>query len=163
MLVQAIQINGVGRMEKLMDNQRGFTLVEVLMAMAIFLIGILAVLMMQIKAIDTNSSARNVTENYTWAMDKIEKLLALDYTAADLSSGDHSIEAGSFTQATDGIDNNANGQIDESGESGQIYISWFVQDDYPVEDIKSVRVTVSHRRPLVRDKILRIDFIKADI
>jgi prepilin-type N-terminal cleavage/methylation domain-containing protein len=150
-------------MEKRMDNQGGFTLIEVLMAMAIFLIGVLAVLMMQIKAIDTNSNARNVTANYTWAIDKIEKLLALDYDDADLSSGDHSIAAGTFTQATDGIDNNADGQIDESGESGQIFISWFVQDDFPVEDSKSVRVTVSHRVPLARDRILRIDFIKANM
>jgi Tfp pilus assembly protein FimT len=28
-----------------------------------------------------------------------------------------------FTQATDGIDNNAHGQIDEPGEKGQIFIS----------------------------------------
>lgn len=150
-------------MEKVIKNQNGLTLVEVLMAMAIFLIGILAVLMMQIKAIDTNSSARSVTQNYTWAMDKIEKLLALEYTDDDLSSGDHSIEAGSFTQDSDGIDNNADGQIDEVGESGQINISWFVQDDYPVDDMKSIRVTVSHNVPFGKDNILRIDFIKANM
>ena len=96
-------------------------------------------------------------------MDKIEKLLALDYNDVDLISGDHSIEAGTFTQATDRIKNNANGQIDESGQSGQIFISWFVEDDFPVEDSKSVRVTVSHRVPLARDRILRIDFIKANM
>jgi hypothetical protein len=105
------------------------------MAMAIFLIGVLAVLMVQIKAIDTNSNARNVTENYTWAMAKIEMLLALDYADADLTSGDHSIEADTFTQATDGFDNNANGKINEPGETGQIFFSWSVQDDYPVEGI----------------------------
>ncbi len=158
-----MQADRVCRMEKLVNNQKGLTLVEVLMAMAIFLIGILAVLMMQIKAIDTNSDARSVTENYTWAIDKIEELLVLDYSDEELSSGDHSIEAGSFTQADDGIDNNANGQIDEDGESGQINISWFVEDDFPVDDMKSIRVTVSHRVPLARDKILRIDFIKADM
>ena len=73
-------------MEKIFKDQNGLTLVEVLMAKAIFLIGILAFLMMQIKAIDTNSSARSVTENYTWAMDKIEELLALEYTMMTLAA-----------------------------------------------------------------------------
>lgn len=155
--------NAVRRKEKLSDHQGGFTLIEVLMAMAVFLIGVLAVLMMQIKAIDTNSSARSVTENYTWAMDKVEEFLALDYSDAALSSGSHSVADGSFTQASDGVDNNANGQIDEAGESGQISISWFVQDDFPVENTKSVRVTVTQRAPLTRDKVIRVDFIKANM
>ena len=153
----------VRRKLKLCDNQGGFTIVEVLMAMAVFLVGVLAVLMMQIKAINTNSSARSVTENYTWAMDKVEELLALDYSDAALSNGDHSVGAGTFTQAGDGIDNNANGQIDEPGESGQISIDWVVQDDYPVANTKSVRVTVTQHTPLARDKVIRIDFIKANM
>ena len=132
------------------------------MAMAIFLIGILAVLMMQIKAIDTNASARSITENYTWAMDKAEELLAQNYDDAQLATGEHSVAAGTFTQATDGIDNNADGQIDETGESGQISISWSVQDG-PVDDTKWVQVTVVQRRPLAMDKVINVDFIKANM
>jgi type IV pilus assembly protein PilV len=158
-----MEINRVRRKQTRCDIEGGFTLIEVLMAMAIFLIGILAVLMMHIKAINTNADARSVTENYTWAIDKVEELLALDYTDAQLAAGDHSLEAGSFTQADDGIDNNVNGQIDESGETGQILISWAVQDDYPVANTKSVRVTVTQRVPLVGDKVLYVDFIKANM
>ena len=158
-----MQFNTVGRKETRCEIEGGFTLIEVLVAMAIFLIGILAVLMMHIKAINTNAGARSVTENYTWAMDKVEELLVLNYSDAQLAAGDHSLAAGTFTQAGDGIDNNANGQIDEAGETGQILISWTVQDNFPVLDTKSVRVTVKHTRPLVGDKILNVDFIKANM
>ena len=156
-------INLVRRKQTRCEIEGGFTLIEVLMAMAIFLIGILAVLLMHIKAINTNAGARGVTENYTWAMDKVEHLLELNYADAQLAAGDHSLEAGSFTQASDGIDNNGNGQIDESGETGQIMISWTVQDNYPIEDAKSVRVTVTQRVPLVGDKVIHVDFIKANM
>jgi type IV pilus assembly protein PilV len=157
-----MHVNTVRRKENHSHTQGGYTLIEVLMAMAIFLIGILAVLMMQIKAIDTNASARSVTENYTWAMDKAEELLAQNYDDAQLATGEHSVAAGTFTQAADGIDNNADGQIDETGESGQISISWSVQDG-PVDDTKWVQVTVVQRRPLARDKVINVDFIKANM
>jgi prepilin-type N-terminal cleavage/methylation domain-containing protein len=153
-----MQLNAVRRKETRSQCQGGFTIIEVLLAMAIFLIGILAVLMMHIKAINTNSSARSVTQNYTWAMDKVEELLRLPYDDSNLAAGSH-------TPASDAdfIDNNANGQIDEDGETGQILINWTVQDDFPVLDTKSIRVTVTQRVPLVGDKVINVDFIKADI
>lgn len=157
-----MHVNTVRRKENHSDSQGGYTLVEVLMAMAVFLIGILAVLMMQIKAIDTNASARTVTENYTWAMDKAEELLALNYDDAQLDVGEYSVLAGTLTQAADGIDNNADGRIDETGENGQISISWSVQNG-PVDDTKWVQVTVVQHQPLARDKVINVDFIKANM
>lgn len=157
-----MHVNTVRRKENHTDSQGGYTLVEVLMAMAVFLIGILAVLMMQIKAIDTNASARTVTENYTWAMDKAEELLALNYDDAQLDVGEYSVLAGTLTQAADGIDNNADGRIDETGENGQISISWSVQNG-PVDDTKWVQVTVVQHQPLARDKVINVDFIKANM
>ena len=95
-------------------------------------------------------------------MDKAEELLAQNYDDAQLATGEHSVAAGTFTQATDGIDNNADGQIDETGESGQISISWSVQGG-PVDDTKWVQVTVVQRRPLAMDKVINVDFIKANM
>ena len=51
-----MQFNTVGRKETRCEIEGGFTLIEVLVAMAIFLIGILAVLMMHIKAINSNAT-----------------------------------------------------------------------------------------------------------
>jgi len=68
------------------DN-RGFTFVELLMVIAIFSIGILAVASMQVTSINANASARMSGEATALAANQIEALMALDYnTAADLSS-----------------------------------------------------------------------------
>jgi prepilin-type N-terminal cleavage/methylation domain-containing protein len=61
------------------NNQDGFTLIEGVMAIAIFAIGILAVGYMQLSAIKTNGSARMVTDAYTLASNKIEDFMTLPY------------------------------------------------------------------------------------
>ena len=68
------------------DN-RGFTFVELLMVIAIFSIGILAVASMQVTSMNANASARMSGEATALAANQIEALMALDYnTAAELSS-----------------------------------------------------------------------------
>ena len=62
----------------------GFTLIEVVIALAIFTIGILAVFSLQISSIGGNAAARGVTENVTAAAAKVEELMAVDYD--DLAS-----------------------------------------------------------------------------
>lgn len=59
----------------------GFTLIEVVIALAIFTIGILAVFSLQISSIGGNAAARGVTENVTAAAAKVEELMAEDYDA----------------------------------------------------------------------------------
>ena len=60
-------------------GQTGFTLIEVLMAMAIFTIGILGLFGMQSAVISKNLSANTITSGATWATDQIELLLGQDY------------------------------------------------------------------------------------
>jgi len=67
------------------QGTEGFTLVEVMIAISIFTIGILAIASMQISAINGNDSANNLTGATTWAQDRIEELLALPY--ANVVSG----------------------------------------------------------------------------
>jgi len=77
-------------------NVQGFTLIEVLIAMAIFAIGILAVTSMQMRSIGQNASARMQTEATTLAVDWMEQLLSLPYEDAWLD------EAASPLVAQDG-------------------------------------------------------------
>lgn len=132
-------------MQKTTDATRnqGFTIIEVLIALAIFSIGILAVAALQITSIRGNSSAGIVTSNMTWAMDRVEELMALPYTDADLSAGDHSVAAGNLTMDSDGIDNNSDGEIDEAGETGNVAIQWTVRDNMPMNQTKTVEITVT--------------------
>ena len=84
---------------KKQTNAPGFTLIEVLIAMAIFAIGILAVTSMQIRSINQNASARIQTEATTLAVDWMEQLLSLPYEDAWLDEAASPLEAveGSYT------------------------------------------------------------------
>ena len=144
-------------------TDRGFTLIEVMIAMVIFAIGILAMFSMQLKARNTNATARVYTQEANWAIDRIEKLMRLPWTDANLTAGAHSVAAGSFTQATDGIDNDSDGEIDEAGESGPTDISWTVQDGVPALNTKTIIITVTQRNFLQNGKEVTFDFIKANL
>ncbi len=149
------------------NHQPGFTIIEVLIALAIFAVGILAVGSMQISAINTNAGARNSTTLVTMAKDRVEELMALDYDdAPELAAGEHSVAAGSFTQDTDGIDNDEDGQIDEDGEAGHVRIEWNVAvSDLTgdgVDDSKIVSVTVT-RQVGGSQRRASLDFVKADM
>ena len=116
-------------------GQQGFTLIEVLIAMAIFSIGILAVGAMQINSTNSNASARIHTEEYTWVVDQIERMTALDYEHGDLDPGDHSIAQGPYT------------------------VDWTVVDNTPVTGAK--RITVTADGPHAQARPITIAFIKA--
>ena len=126
---------------------KGFTLMEVLIGLAIFSIGILAVTAMQISATNSNSSAGRVTSNITWAFDRVEELMALPYTHAALSAGNHSVTAGNLATDSDGIDNDSDGEIDEAGETGNISMQWTVTDDMPMNRTKTIQITVTRTGP----------------
>lgn len=63
----------------------GFTLVEVMLALVIFGIGILSIVALQARNMAYNSSARRQTQGYAWAVDRVERLRALPYGHADLN------------------------------------------------------------------------------
>ena len=64
---------------------KGFTLIEVLIALTIFSIGVLAVAAMQMTTIRGIASARRITEATSLAENQIENLIQLPYDHADLN------------------------------------------------------------------------------
>jgi prepilin-type N-terminal cleavage/methylation domain-containing protein len=66
-------------------GMQGFTLIEILIAIAIFSIGILAVSAMQMTSVKGNASARRITEATALAENRIERLLELSYDHNDLN------------------------------------------------------------------------------
>jgi type IV pilus modification protein PilV len=67
-----------------LKKQGGFTLIEVLIALTIFAVGLLAIAAMQTSAIQMNSTAGNLTDLSTLGMDRLEGLIGLPYTANQL-------------------------------------------------------------------------------
>ncbi len=115
-------------------NNRGFTLLEVLFALAIFSIGILAIAGLQISSINGNSSARMQTEATTLAVDRLEQLSARPYNHADLdpNNNPHQATSGSYT------------------------IVWNVSDDVPMAETKTINITVTAANPNAKDVSLNL-------
>jgi len=66
---------------KIEGDCRGFTLIEVVIALAIFSIGILGIYALQISSINGNTSARNRTQAIGWAANRMEILLETPFAA----------------------------------------------------------------------------------
>lgn len=131
-------------------NSKGFSLIEVLIAMSILSIGILGVAALQIHSIGSTTAAGNLTERLDIAVDRMEKLTSLSYNHPSLSPGEHSFEAGNLepdnqNNLGDGLDNDRDGIIDEPGEIGTNTISWQIRDNQPVVNTKTIIITVRSR------------------
>jgi len=117
-------------------NNRGFTLLEVMITIAIFSIGILAIAGMQIASINGNASARMQTEATTLAVERLERLIALPYDHTDLdpSNNPHQVASGSYT------------------------IVWDVSEDVPITFTKTINITVTAANSNAKD--VSLNFIR---
>ncbi|MGV1100106.1 type IV pilus modification PilV family protein [Thiovibrio sp. JS02] len=73
-----------------LDSEKGFTLVEMMIALILLSIGFMAVASMPVTVMMGNRTAQRLTEASFGAMDRIEQLMTLDNTEADLTPGNHS-------------------------------------------------------------------------
>jgi type IV pilus assembly protein PilV len=119
---------------KTLKRQDGFTLIEVLIALTIFAVGLLAVAAMQNSAILMNSKAGKLSNLSTWGMDKIEELSALPYN-------DPWLQTAGNPPGTDSA-GNTHRQV---SDDGYYTTTWTVSDDNPLTNIKKITVTVTGR------------------
>jgi prepilin-type N-terminal cleavage/methylation domain-containing protein len=154
---------------KICNNNRGFTLIEIMIAMVIFVVGMLSVAAMQTGATKGNNTANRSTRAFTWCSDRMEVLMGLPYTdATNLSGAPDPGTPYAPLQTADGIDNDYDGQIDEAGESGVVTITWNVINNDgvtgappPPDNTKSIAVTVFWRTPMGKQKSLTLNTIRA--
>lgn len=70
----------INKSRRQMADTQGFTLIEAMISLAVFSIGILGMAAMQTTAIRNNTLAITVTENTVTAMSTIEGLMVADFT-----------------------------------------------------------------------------------
>ena len=131
-------------LNNLYQRQRGFTLIEVMIALVILTVGLLGLASLQMSAIKGNHLSDNITSALTLAEDKMEELLGLDYDNNDLK--DIFEENNNHLGVIDyGSVDKEEHNINEAGKanSGHFRRIWNVADDMPIEGNKTIKVIVT--------------------
>ena len=103
-------------------SEKGFSLVEVLIALTIFAVGVLAIALMLDTSIQYNSSARLMSEATEIAQYQMEKLMSVSYHDAELNEASSPYGPNTI---------------------GNYNVSWTVQEDVPMSDMKTINLTVA--------------------
>lgn len=108
-------------------QQQGFTLIEALIALFVLMVGVLGLSSMQITGINGNATATKITWGTAWVTDQIEYLINQPYDDIVLDD----------TTATA-----AHGPV--TSPDGKYNITWTVDEDLPMENLKSITITVQY-------------------
>lgn len=128
-----------------LKENKGFTLIELMVSVCIMAIAFAGLATMQIACINGNAIASNLTSAITLAQDKLEELNSLDYGDNDLDDNNPS----NNTSLRDSIDasvddNHRETGIDAQGNAGGMYTRiWNVADNDPINQRKTVVVIVT--------------------
>jgi len=123
------------------DNKEGFTLIEVVIAILIFAVGIMGVAKMQGEAVKGGSFGMQMTDAMNITQNQVEFLMGLSYAHTSLTQGTHN---------SPGI----------TSDTGRNYaITWNVQDDTPVTGVKQVQVGSSWTEKTTPHQVT-VSFIK---
>ena len=134
-----------GKNEKARDCKNGFTLLEVVIAIGIFSVGMLAVAALQTRGLAQTTSAREYTEAVIFANSKADELLAIPmYTNESNTAPEEKLLAGSTTETV--------------GE-GRYVITYTVQDDIPIAKQPNPDSTTSGN--ITVSKLVYIEVAKA--
>lgn len=128
-------------------NQRGFSLIEALIAMVLLSVGLLAAGLMQIGGIKANANAAGRTFGVGLAqsiMDDLRSRALDDALLVDTGNRGNGLDDGMATGGSNPVPANADqapGQV--TGSDGRTYsVFWNVADDVPVTGTKTVRLFV---------------------
>jgi len=146
-------------MQQCPNTNKGFTVVELMVAVVITVIAFVGLATMEIACINGNSIATNVTTGITLAQDKMEDLKSLNINDPELddTNVNNNVnlregiedfgEVGSLASADDG---HREETIDAKGNPGGMYTRfWNVADDTPIDGQKTLVVVVTWRDSIV--------------
>ena len=130
-----------------LSEEKGFSLVEMMVAVCIMAIAFAGLATMEVACINGNSIASNVTMGITLAQDKMEELNSVDYNdprVADVNASNN----GDLRNTTN-IDFSEL-DIDEEGNPGGMYTRiWNIADDVPTAGQKTIVVLVTWKNHTV--------------
>ncbi len=105
-------------------SEKGIGMIEILIAMLIFGIGIAAAIRTLPVSNRAASRSRNLSIATNLAQEKIEELMSVPFVSADLTAGDH---------------------VDPDNPLDRIFTrTWTVTDNVPLSEMKRIDITVSY-------------------
>ena len=107
----------------MLKSQKGVGLIEILIAIVLFGIGVSLAMRTLPDSNVAMTRGRNITTATNFAQEKVEELMSIPFTNADLASGTHA---------------DPENPIDRTFSR-----NWTVTDDAPVQGMKTVAVSVS--------------------
>ena len=133
------------------NNQKGFSLIEVMIAIVVLAIGILGVVTMQTSTTGYNATAHALTGAASVAADRMETLKALPYTDPLLQDTDGDGQAGlrhplpdlpapEIPDPTNPL-LQADFQVTTGDQNYTVY--WNIADNYPMTNTKTIKVVVT--------------------
>jgi len=134
-----------------LKNKSGFSLVEVLIALTIFAVGLLAVASMQLTAIRGNASANSLTVATALAEGIMEEILAW--------SGDNPVfEADDPGRSWVFGWNDSSASPKSLDSAGTFQASYAIDADYGVAKLTRIQVTVSRTGGGLRPSVVLVGF-----
>ena len=140
---------------KYLHNDQGFSLLEVVIALAIFSISIIALYTIQTRTITQNATASRITTGSTWASETIEELISEDYDEVKDTDAD----------GVNGLSDKTLGTADDKKVSpdGVYTVLWNVAGTdaigYPLPNTKTIRVFVTTARQGT-ENLVELEYIK---
>jgi prepilin-type N-terminal cleavage/methylation domain-containing protein len=134
-----------------MSNQSGLTLIEVMIALLIFTIGILAVAGMQINSLRCGADAGRALYDTLAASIQLEEILSQPYEHPSLQDVDNGYHVGAPDHGPF--------ILQPSGST----VEWEVQDDFPTLGSKRITVTIRCSGSNGHQRSFTYDYLKAKL
>jgi type IV pilus assembly protein PilV len=134
-------------------NETGFSLIEVMVALAVLTIGVLALYSMQISSLRGNAQANTVTSIADATADQIEQIMSLPYDDPLLTDFDGDGIAGladTLTTPTPTPDHSV------VSADGRYTIFWNVAKDTPMSNTETIQIlAIDNRTPYVNPVVFQ--------
>jgi type IV pilus assembly protein PilV len=154
-------------------NDHGFSLIEVLLAMVLFSVGMMAIASLLTRSGGGINSGRRVTEASALAADLMERLMVLPYDTADLDD----VDGDGTSQDLDGdlvdddggnfgLEDATAATADHQEPSGIYTVFWNVAVNHPDTNMKTIRIIVIWQAAFESvhgQRSASFDFIRIDI